>query len=81
MSSQDFPEKQKSRNEADYRSLMAIMYNNEPENGLVLYNLGKMFTEGNVFLQDYVEGYKWFIFAAEQGNKDAIEAKDLLEKK
>lgn len=50
----------------------------EPERSLAL---GKIYAEGGLFPQDYVEGYKWFILAAEQGNKDAIEARDLLEKK
>lgn len=84
MASSDFPENQKGIDIAEHRHLLAIMYNSldKPENYLALYLvLGKEYTEGKVSPQDYVEGYKWFVLAAEQGNKDAIEARDLLEKK
>ena len=44
------------------------------------YNLGLMYADGQGVPQDYVTAYMWFILASVEGDKLAIENRDLLAK-
>ena len=44
------------------------------------YNLGVMYHEGKGVIQDYVRAHMWWNIAASQGDKDAIEYRDIVAK-
>ena len=44
------------------------------------YNLGVMYAKGQGVLQDYVRAHMWWNIATLQGDKDAREKRDTLEK-
>ena len=45
------------------------------------FNFGLMYRTGQVVTQDYVQAHKWFNLVGANGEKDAVEARDLIEKR
>lgn len=50
----------------------------EQGNARAQYNLGVMYANGTGVPEDYVQAYAWVNLAAAQGNKKAVEGKELL---
>ena len=53
----------------------------EQGNAFAQSNLGAMYYTGQGVTQDYVQAHKWFNLAGANGEKDAVEARDLIEKR
>ena len=53
----------------------------EQGNAFAQSNLGAMYDTGQGVTQDYVQAHKWFNLAGANGEKDAVEARDLIEKR
>ena len=45
------------------------------------YNLGNMYAKGTGVLQDYALAHMWFNLSGSNGDKDAVENRDIIEKR
>jgi len=66
----------------DYKEAVRL-FRLSAEQGVVeaQYNLGLMYEKGKGVSQDYASAHMWFNLSGSNGNKDAIEVRNLLEKK
>ena len=53
----------------------------EQGDAVAQYNLALMYANGQGVTQDYIRAHMWWNIAASQGDKDAMENRDIVEKK